>query len=491
MDWGHAVTRIGQTTLKESDVHFGIKDADRRRHLCVLGRVGSGRSNLITHMALQDIERGIGTIILDANGNATQQLIERLGEDITERLIYLNPSDAEHPYTWNLLDDVRALPENKREETLTRALRSVYGIYEEPFTKVLVPKLLDKKESTLVTFYLALTNEKYRERFFEGDENGMAELDSLMQENEDLVSQIEEDGKYIAKDTLVRNLLGQHNSKFNVHTLAEKGHIIVVDFSQIKMFPTRMTPIVRTFLEGADIGGILGDTPTSLYLHDCLRYLGEAEIEWAFASNNMVLTVADTIVQEGDKERREIALSKCGSIASFASHPMDRELVERAFYPYVDPDELTHLEKGELVVALTIDSVRARPFFAKTTELSRPTVSSIQDIIFESKEKYTTPRTEVDATHKAQRDDEREGGPPGGFQNAFKSIFAKRAQGAPTPPPKKEVTPEQKAPKKETAEQKEATKTPTKETKQEKKKEKKEVSESLLKQLVYVQPVTS
>lgn len=480
MNWGTGITSLGTTTLKEKAVSFGIKDEDRLRHLCVLGKVGSGRGEFIAHMGFQDIERGIGTVILDASGNVAPYMVERFDESLADRLVYLDPADAERPYAWNILDDVRALPREAQVDHVTHVLEAAYERYNDRLIELVAPELIKKDEATVITFFQLVIDEAFRKKFYEGNDDGLAILESFLEENGSVIEEIEERGRYIAKDTLVRNVLGQSESKFSLTELAQ-GKVVIVDLSRIRMFPTRMTPIVRMFVEGALIAGTHAAQPVSLYLHDALRYLGDVEIERTFNSRSVALTVADTVIQEEDKERREQALARCGSVASFTFHPLDRPLIERAFYPYVEPEEFNELDERELVIALTIDAARTRPFFGKALPLERQRNISYQDLVDACKTKYTTSRIQVDALYK--KDDGKKGGKkgPGGFQDAFKSMFEKRAKaGAAGGPDVKKPNGEKKeaatpAPKKEAGTARAAPR---------------EVSEDTLKNMLYVKPVT-
>ena len=78
MDWGPRITYLASTALKERVVPFGIKDNDRLKHVCVIGKAGSGRAAFLSRMALQDAERGLGTMVLDATGNLGPMIMERL-----------------------------------------------------------------------------------------------------------------------------------------------------------------------------------------------------------------------------------------------------------------------------------------------------------------------------------------------------------------------------------------------------------------------------
>lgn len=452
MDWGSGTTSLGTATLKEKAVTFGIKDEDRLKHVCVLGRNGSGRGEFISRMVFQDIGRNMGTVILDAKGNVGPYILERIDPSIADRLVYLDPADAEYPYTWNILTDVKKLPENLRETYLVRILKSVYQLSDDTFPKLAAPVLLARDDATLVTFYDLVVDQKFRQELYADDEEALGFFEEALKTHDIARGEIEENGRYIAKDTLIRNLVGQSQSKFSLADISE-GKIIIVNFEKIRMFPTRMRPLVRAFVEGALIASETNPHSATVYMQDALRYLGDEEIERTFGSQKVAFTVADTIIQEEDRERREQALARCGSIASFAIHPLDRPLIERAFYPYVDPEELEHLEEKEMVMALTIDAVRTRPFFASALPLERARTSSYQDLLVTSRDRYTTPRTEVDEQFKSGDNEERRPKKPAGFQDAFKAMFDKRAKvdadAKPKPDVQKENVEVKKAPEKE------------------------------------------
>jgi len=436
MDWGKMVTYLGSTTLKERTVNFGIKDNDRLRHVCVLGKFGSGRAELVVQMALQDIERGVGTVLLDASGKAAPLLIERIDPALEEQIIYLDPAQAEYPYSWNPLDDIRALPKSVQVEYLVELLLSLYHIERSGFVEYAAHLLIEKPDTSLITFHMLVTDEPSREKFFDKDEKAKEAFEQELKSDTAVKGVLEEGGRYVAKDTLVRNLLGQHESKFTLSDVV-KGKILIIDFSHIRIFPTRMTPLVRVFADVMRMLGAHADTPSALYLQDTLRYLAEPEIERLFSSKKVAVTVADTIQQETDRPLREFAISRCGSIASFSTHSSDKDIVERAFYPYADSDELVRLGTGEMIVALTIDDVRARPFFAKALPLPDRKHISYQDLLVNARKKYTTARGEIDARFKRLKGDGKDNAPPerrrtpGGFQDAFRSIMANRAQQLP------------------------------------------------------------
>ena len=444
MDWGAQVTILGTTTLKEHEVNFGIKDTDRTRHLYLLGKVGSGRGEIVTQMALQDIARGMGTLVLDASGKVAPALMERIDQGAADRIIYLDPAHAEYPYSWNPLDDIRALPEGVRIARLDDLLTAVYRVETKPIIAALSPHLLQKKDATIISVYQVATDEKARKDFF-ADEEEQKKFEAILAASPEAVKTLEDHGRYVAKDTLIRNLLGQSASKFNLTVLAHDA-IVIVDFSRIRMFPTRMTPVVRTFVEAARAAAQSTATPIALYLQDTVRYLGDSEIERTMSDPHLALTVADTVIQESDRERREKVLARSGSLIALATHSADRALVERAFLPFIPADEILALNPREMAVALTIDGVRGKPFFARTRALPPHTSLSYQDLLVSARDKYTLPRSRVDALWKPpKKDAPPPDKQPPGFSDTFRSIFAKRGGGTVSATPS-DATPATPAP---------------------------------------------
>ncbi|MFQ5540957.1 MAG: hypothetical protein ACE5F4_01790 [Candidatus Paceibacteria bacterium] len=492
MEWGSHVTRLGETTLKEKTVSFGINDADRLRHLCVLGRSGSGKAALMVQVALQDIERGIGTVFLDASGAGARLLIERLPAKFEEKVIYLDPANAEYPYSWNPLDDIKALPEAGRRKQLILLLVSLYHVAENPLVAHAADVMLARAGTTLITFHLLITDEKAREVFFKKDAKGKKAFEELLKAHPDVAKTLEEEGRYVGRDTLVKNLLGQAESRFSVTRAAEEGKVVIVDFSSIRMFPTRMNPIVRTFVAATAMQAAHGIRPVSLHLIDCLRYLDEPVIEHAFSAEALAVSLSDAVQQEADQERRSLAISRCGSIASFSTSTSDKAVIERTFYPYADAETLARLEKDEMIVAMAIDAVRARPFYAKALPLPPRGSISYQDLLVAARERYTTPRASVDRLFQAQKGGDKGDTPPGrrrgpgGFQDAFRSIMESRAKGMPFDTKKKQETGNKKQEKGHEGKDRGQE---TGDKKQEKKKQ--EVPEDVLKKLLYVQPIAS
>ncbi len=440
MDWGDRVTYFAETAFQNAVTPFGLKDGDRLEHLFVLGKPGSGRASLLTNIALQDIERGMTVVILDASGTLSSLVLERLSLDAQEKVVYLDPSDGEHPFSWNPVGEFRALgPEAL--PALTEALASVYHVHPGRLAALAAEAILRHPGSTFLLLYDLVTDPRAREEAFEAP--GRKQFEDALALERDAASFIAEHGRYLTKDPLVRNLLGQPSSKFSL----KEGAVIVVDVSRIRMFPTRIGPLTRIFAHAAHARGIAGDR-VSLLLYECVRHISEADLEYLFPGRKVACVIAASPQTEEDRSVREKALRLSGSVVSFAPHPLDTSLIESAFYPYISPEEISGFKEDELAVALTIDSVRARPFFARALPKPKRTGISHQDIHVVSRERYTIPRLKADQIFmRPSPEPGKENGnakEPGSFSDAFRSIFAKRADGPGAPASEQSSDPEKK-----------------------------------------------
>ena len=99
------ITILGETNFRKQNKQFGIKNQDRQRHIYMVGQTGMGKSTLMLNMFVQDIHQGKGVVLIDPHGDFAEQLLNHIPQRRMTDVIYINPSDTEHPVGLNLLDD--------------------------------------------------------------------------------------------------------------------------------------------------------------------------------------------------------------------------------------------------------------------------------------------------------------------------------------------------------------------------------------------------
>jgi DNA helicase HerA-like ATPase len=84
-------------------VPFGLSRVDRRQHLYVIGKTGTGKSTLLRNLIIQDIEAGEGVGVIDPHGDLATELLDYIPPWRTDHVVYFNPADQEYPFAFNLL----------------------------------------------------------------------------------------------------------------------------------------------------------------------------------------------------------------------------------------------------------------------------------------------------------------------------------------------------------------------------------------------------
>src|SRR3989442_15036498 len=98
------ITALAETNFRNQRRRFGIKRADRRAHMYIIGKTGTGKSTLIANLAHQDLLHGEGFALLDPHGDLVEQVLKSVPEEREADLIYFNVPDTAHPLAFNPLE---------------------------------------------------------------------------------------------------------------------------------------------------------------------------------------------------------------------------------------------------------------------------------------------------------------------------------------------------------------------------------------------------
>ncbi len=88
-----------------------LLDSKRCEHAAILGKTGQGKSFFLRHLASQDIQNRRGFVFFDLHGDTMPFLLRRVaaeerrrGADLSDRLVVIEPADAEFSIGLNVLE---------------------------------------------------------------------------------------------------------------------------------------------------------------------------------------------------------------------------------------------------------------------------------------------------------------------------------------------------------------------------------------------------
>jgi len=100
------VTPLAITNYRDIRKRFGIKEKNRRGHMYIIGKTGTGKSTLIANMVISDIKSGNGLALIDPHGDLAEEVLHFVPKRRIKDVIYFNPADLDYPIAFNPLGKV-------------------------------------------------------------------------------------------------------------------------------------------------------------------------------------------------------------------------------------------------------------------------------------------------------------------------------------------------------------------------------------------------
>jgi hypothetical protein len=204
---------------------------------------------------------------------------------------------------------------------------------------------------------------------------------------------------------MVRNIIGQPKSTFNLRQIMDQGKILIVNLSRGLM--------------GEDNAGILGAMmvtkiqlsamgranvpqeqrrPFYLYVDEFQNFATDsfAVILSEARKYNLFLTVANQYISQMAEPVRDAVFGNVGTIITFRVSPDDAPFLKKYFEPQFEEADLNAQHNRYFVITMMIGGEKAPPFSAKTLNLPVPAQDSSAEIIDLSRQRYAQERPVVE-----------------------------------------------------------------------------------------------
>ncbi len=415
------ITLFGKTNFRNQEVRFGIKTDDRRRHMYVIGKTGTGKTNLLENMAIADIQAGRGTAVVDPHGEFAEKMLDFIPENRIDDVIYFNPVDIDYPIAFNPLERVsienRHLVASGIMGVFKKIWPDVWSARMEYILNNALLALLEYPDSTLLGIMRMLAEKDYRKKIVDNLKdpvikafwvNEFARYTQRL-ETEAVAAIQNKVGQFIA-NPLIRNIMGQSHSAINMRKAMDEGKILIINLSKGRIGEDNsalLGAMIITKLQLAAMSRV--DIPMEkrkdfyLYVDEFQNFSTEsfANILSEARKYRLNLILAHQYISQltNDKNTkvRDAVFGNVGTIVCFRVGAEDSEFLEKEFLPEFNANDLVNLAKYNIYVKLMIDGVASKAFSAQTLTPCEAPVNSFKDIIIEnSRNKYGTPRSLVD-----------------------------------------------------------------------------------------------
>jgi hypothetical protein len=384
---------LGRVQYRGQEYPVRIKQGDRRRHMYVIGKSGSGKSELIKSMVKQDIEAGRGVCVIDPHGDLAQDCLAFVPKSRADDVIYFSPADAERPMGLNLLEYDENYPEQKTfviNEMLKifdklYDLKSSGGPMFEQYMRNAMILVMDDPASgsTLLEIPRVLSDEKFRAYKLSKCKTQVVK-DFWLKEAQkaggeaslaNMVPYITSKLTPFITNDIVRPIIGQQKSAVNVRKAMDEGKILLLDLSKGKLGDINAY-LIGMVLVGKILMAALSRTDMDakerkdfyLYIDEFQNFITDsiATILSEARKYGLDLIIAHQYIGQisakGDNTIRDAVFGNVGTMVAFRIGTEDADFLGKEFAPVFTPFDLVNVEAYTANCKLLIDNTASRPF---------------------------------------------------------------------------------------------------------------------------------
>jgi hypothetical protein len=413
------ISAFGLTDFHGIHQQFGMYRSDRSRHVYVIGQTGTGKSGMLELFTLSDVFHGQGYAIVDPHGDYAINNLRFIPEHRIKDVVYFNPADTGFPLGFNPMEVYDPSQRNNTSSEIIGVLKRMFdnswGPRLEYILRYTLLALLENEGTTLLDITKMLTDKKFREKillnvtdtvvrnFWQVEFAGWTER-YIAEAVPPILNKV---GAFVA-NPIIRNIIGQPKSTFNIRKIMDDGKILVVNLSKGLIGEDNaailgsfiVTKIQLAAMSRSDIPRVEDRKPFYLYVDEFQNFATDsfATILSEARKYGLNLMVANQYVSQMEETVRDAVFGNVGTIISMRVSAEDSPLLAKQFEPQFEPTDLLNMNNRHFIVNMVIKGEKTQPFSATTLGLPPPqTDTNLEAIIANSRASYARPYAEVEA----------------------------------------------------------------------------------------------
>ena len=431
------ISAFGVTNFRGISHQFGMLRYDRSRHVYIIGQTGAGKSGLLELFALSDIFHNQGYAIIDPHGDFAINNMKFIPGSRLNDVIYFNPADTAYPLGFNPLEVTNPNQKTNISSEIIGVLKRIFGDSWGPrleyILRYTILALLDRPEATMLDITRMLTDKEFRKEtltycrdtvvlqfwnveFASWNDKFVAEA---------IAPVLNKVGAFTA-NPIIRNIIGQPKSTFNIRQIMDEGKILIVNLSKGLIGEDNaailgsflVTKIQLAAMSRSDIPDVRDRRPFYLYVDEFQNFATDsfATILSEARKYGLNLTVANQYISQMSDTVRDAVFGNVGTMISFRVSADDAPILAKQFEPNFESIDLLQMHNRNFVVNMVIGGEKTPAFSARTLELPPNQADNTPHIIEHSRRMYSRNREdvekEIDAAIKPVRNQKKQPAKP-------------------------------------------------------------------------------
>jgi len=412
------ILSLAKTNFRNKPIKFGIKQDDRRRHMYLIGKTGTGKSTVMENMIIQDIRAGRGVALVDPHGDFAEKILDYIPNDRVNDVVYFNPADINYPIAFNVMESVAAEHKHLIASGLVGVFKKLWadswGPRLEYVLRNAILALLDYPGSTLLGVMRILQDKNFRKKVISKIQDPVVRTFWVEEYSKypdrfqaEAIAPIQNKVGQFLSTSLIRNVVGQVKSTINLRDIMDNRKILLMNLSKGRI--------------GEDASGLFGNMMITkiqlaamsridvvepnrqdfyLYVDEFQNFATEsfANILSEARKYRLNLIIAHQYIEQLEDEVRSAVFGNVGTIMCFRVGAGDSEFLVKEFAPYFDEEDVVNLTKYNVYMKLMIDGVASNPFSATTLPplANDDKTNNAEKVIQVSRERYSKPKDVVE-----------------------------------------------------------------------------------------------
>jgi hypothetical protein len=366
-----------------------MKSLDRTRHMYIIGKSGSGKSQLIASLALQDIRAGHGVAVVEPHGDLIEQILANIPKERVDDVIVFNPSDVDRPMGLNML-------EAKDESMKDFAAQEMVAIFYKLFTPEMIGPMFEHHMRNVMLTLMADTENpgtiaeiprmfsdndfqqiwraKVKDPVIQSYWINEVDKTSDFHKSEMLGYLISKVGRFVENE-MMRNIIGQTRSSFDFREVMDKKKILLVNLSKGKTGDVNAELLGLIIVSKLQMAALTRADIPEEQRHDFYLYIDEfqnfitdsiATILSEARKYRLNLIVAHQyigqLVKNNDTKIRDAVFGNVGTNFVARIGPEDVETLEKLYAPDFSGYDMINSDKFTWYVKMIVDNAQIKPF---------------------------------------------------------------------------------------------------------------------------------
>jgi hypothetical protein len=395
---------------------FGLSVPDRRQHLYIIGKSGTGKTTLLQNAIIQDIAAGRGVGVIDPHGDLAHALLNHIPRHRTDDVVYFDATAEDYPIGLNLLQNVPPKERHRVASELVSAFKAIWrdswGPRMEYILYAAVAALLDVQDGSLLGVQRILSDEAYRvwivrqvkdplvRRFWTME---FANYDERFRR--EAVAPIENKIGQLLMAPPIRNLLGQVRRKIDARFMMDDRRIFIANLAKGVLGEDKANLLGSILVSSFQLAAMSrADIPEHeredfhLYIDEFHNFTTEsfASILSEARKYRLCMTLSHQYIEQLPRPLSAAVFGNVGNLIAFRVGEHDADMLTREFGNAFDPGTFSRLGNYRVIAKLLEAGEYFEPFVGCTMSPIQPRHSRRENLIRRSREKYAEPKHVVE-----------------------------------------------------------------------------------------------